>query len=58
MERVRAYSGELLIISGYGFLRVSGGSDPMIDNLNEDGNLFHYGTAVLAALPVPALESR
>lgn len=58
MERVRAYSGELLIISGYGFLRVSGGSDPMINNLNEDGNLYHYGTVVLAALPVPALESR
>ena len=58
MERVRAYSGELLIISGCGFLRVSGGGDPTIDDLDEDSNLYHYRTAVPAALPVPALESR
>ena len=56
IERVRAYRGELLIISGYGFLRVSAGGDPITDDLSEDGSKYQYGTAVLVALPVPALE--
>lgn len=57
MERVRAYRGELLIISGYGFLRVSRGDDAAVDDLSSEGDLYHYGTVVLAALPVPALEN-
>ena len=56
VERVRAYRGELLIISGYGFLTSSGGGTPVVENLSEDGSMYHHGTAVLAVLPVPALE--
>ena len=57
IERVRAYRGELLIISGHGFLRVSAGGDPRAHDLSENNSLYHRGTTVLAMLPVPALES-
>lgn len=57
MERVRAYRGELLIISGHGFLRLSNGETPMADSLSEGDGRSHAGTAVVAALPVPAMES-
>ena len=57
MERVRAYRGELLIISGHGFLRSSDGETPMADSLSEDVSKYHAGTAVVAALPVPAMET-
>lgn len=58
MERVRAYKGELLIISGYGFLTSSSGGTPVVENLSENGHMYHHGTAILAVLPVPAQEMK
>ncbi len=57
LERTRAYRGELLIISGRGFLRCSDGEAPIAHNLSEDARRYHPGTAVAVALPVPAMES-
>lgn len=55
MERVRAYRGELVIISGYGLLTVENGAEPAVRDLSDTGDLYHHGTAVLLALPFPAV---
>lgn len=55
MERVRAYRGELVIISGYGLLTVANGAEPAVRDLSDAGELYHHGTAVLLALPFPAV---
>ena len=54
LERVRAYRGELLIISGYGFVRVLSDGEPMVDNLSATDEMYHHGTLALVTLPVPA----
>ena len=45
-------------ISGYGFLKVSKGGNPVIDDLSDMDEMFHYGTVVLATLRVPAQDLR
>ena len=58
MERVKAYRGELAIISGHGFLRVSQGRGAVVEDLSEEGEISHPGTVVLVSLSVPALEAK
>ena len=53
METVRAYLGELVIISGSGFLVVEGGQEPTLANLKELNLPSFDGTFVLATLPIP-----
>lgn len=54
-ERVRAYSGELLIVSGSGMFLILGGRAPLQRNFIPASSLRYNGTAVLAALPIPAI---
>lgn len=54
-ERIRVYSGELLIVSGSGLLLILGGHGLMLKNFTPATSLRYNGTAVLAALPIPAL---
>ena len=55
VERVRAYSGELVIVSGSGMLLIMGGQGLILKNFTPATSLRYSGTAVMAALPIPAL---
>lgn len=54
VDRVRAYHGTLLIVSGSGFLISLKGGAPSVGELSDDGGIFHQGTVVVASVPVPA----
>ena len=59
-ERVRAYLGELAIISGAGFLMVKRGQEPVRSNFGELNLEPHHGpidgTISLVSLPIPPLS--
>ena len=55
-ERVKAYRGELAIISGAVFLMVKGGGEPTLGNLDELRVPPYEGTIALASLPVPPIR--
>ena len=57
IEKVRAYGGELTIISGEGFLMVKGGPEPILGRMVELGRLPYQGTTVLVGLPIPAMNT-
>ncbi len=54
-ERVSAYRGELLIVSGSGLFVKMKGRLPMLKNLTPASSLRYNGTAVMASLPIPTL---
>ena len=56
MERVRAYQGQLIILSGAGYLSVLSGGTPTVADLSDSSEMYRHGTTVLVALSVPALE--
>ncbi len=56
MERVRAYQGQLIILSGAGYLSVLSGGPPTVADLSDSREMYHHGTTVLVALSVPALK--
>ena len=53
MERVRAYLGELTIISGGGFLMVRDGGEPTLSSLDALDLPPYDGTIALVSLPIP-----
>ena len=53
-ERVRAYRGELAIISGAGFLMVRSGEPPVLGNLEDLGKPSYPGTIAIASIPIPS----
>ena len=55
-ERVRAYSEELAIISGEGYLIVKAGGEPTMGNLKELDMPYHGGTMALVSLPIPLVR--
>ena len=57
IEKVRAYGGELTIISGEGYLMVRGGQEPILGRMVDLGRLPYQGTTVLVALPIPAMNT-
>lgn len=57
LDRVKAYRGELVIVSGSGFLSVLLGQEAVVCDLSDEGDITHPGTVVLASLSVPALEA-
>ena len=52
-ERVKAFRGEMTIISGAGFLMVKGGDDLVLGNLADLGKTPYKGTIALVSLPIP-----
>lgn len=54
-ERVRAYRGELTIISGAGFLMVKDGGEPILSSLDALDLPPYDGTIALVSLPIPPL---
>ena len=54
MERVRAYRGELMIISGSGYLMVRSGEDPVLGNLEDLGYPSYPGTIAITSIPIPS----
>ena len=52
-ERVKAFRGEMAMISGAGFLMVKGGEDLVLGNLADLGITPYGGTIALVTLPVP-----
>ena len=57
IEKVRAFGGELTIISGEGYLMVRGGQEPLLGRMVDSGRLPYQGTTVLVALPIPAMNT-
>ena len=57
IEKVRAFGGELTIISGESFLMVKGGQEPILGRMVELGRLPYQGTTVLVGLPIPAMNT-
>ena len=55
MERVRAYRGELTIISGAGFLMVRDGGEPVLSSFDAPNLPPYDGTIGLVSLPISAL---
>ena len=55
-EIVRAYRGELAIVSGAGFLTVKGGEAPILGSLEELGYPAYDGTIAIVSLPIPPIR--
>jgi hypothetical protein len=55
-ERVRAYRGELAIISGGGYLMVEEGKAPILGDLEELGHPPYEGTIAIVSIPIPPVR--
>ena len=55
-ERVRAYRGELAIISGGGYLMVEEGNAPILGDLEELGHPPYEGTIAIVSIPIPPVR--
>ena len=53
-ERIRAYRGELALISGSGFLMVKSGVPPALGNLADLNQPPYPGTIAVATIPIPS----
>jgi anti-sigma regulatory factor (Ser/Thr protein kinase) len=56
IETVRAYRGDLTILSGEGYLMVKGGVDPILGRMVDLDMPSYQGTTVLVAIPIPSLR--
>ena len=57
IEKVRAFGGELTIISGEGYLMVRGGQEPILGRMVDLVRRPYQGTTVLVALPIPTMNT-
>ena len=53
-DRIRAYRGELALISGSGFLMVKSGTPPALGNLEDLNQPPYPGTIAIATIPIPS----